>query len=116
MSYPLPLPTRDHKEVIFAPPRAVDDLAHRHGTVIDSIASGPHEDKDWGFYIYFAELIEWHDTPEKQRSIRLAYYYAPSGAKRWLWGGQYSIEDTPAIIKDLLEKTLQKTHWFAKKT
>ena len=110
MSYPLPVPIRDGKEVIFAPPRAVEKLPHRRSTVVASVSSGPHKDEHWGYYLYFSERIRWDDG---SYSIRLAYYYAPFGSERWLWGGQYSIEDSPAIIKDLLEQTLRQTDWFA---
>lgn len=109
----MPLPERDGKSVTFAPPRAVEEGAFRTGTVKESVRSGPHKDNEWGYYLYFSELIEWDDD-SKSKSIRLAYYYAPFGANRWLWGGQYSIEDSPAIIKELLEETLKRTNWFEK--
>lgn len=113
MSYPTPLPERDGKLVSFAPPRAVEEGTSRIGRVKESVRSGPHKDKEWGYYLYFSELIEWNDE-QMSKSIRLAYYYAPFGATCWLWGGQYSIEDSPEIIKELLEKTLQRKGWFEK--
>jgi hypothetical protein len=109
---PEPLPQRTGKQVHFSPPQSVEEGASRTGDVIDSVQSGPHRDDEWGYYLYFSELIRWKDNTT---SVRLAYYYAPFGANRWLWGGQYSIEDTPAVIKDLIEKTLQKKDWFTQR-
>lgn len=109
MSFPQPLPIRDGKEVSFAPPRSVEEGVSRTGIVVESVQSGPHEDPEWGYYLYFSELIRWQDAT---KTIRLSYYYAPFGARRWLWGGQYSIEDSPEVIRGLLEKTLRNEHWF----
>ena len=112
MSYPMPLPVRVGKDVSFKPPKAVADSPTRKGKVIESIASGPHLEEGWGYYYYVSDLIEWPDRTERRRSIRLAYYYASVGSKRWIWGGQYSIEDTPDIIGPLLQRTLDQAHWF----
>ena len=113
MNYPLPLPTRIGKRVEFKPPKAVKGKGLRIGKVIDSIFSGPHRDDDWGHYLYVSDLIEWSDRPNHQRSIRLAYYYAPFESRKWIWGGQYSIEDSPAVINTLLQRTLGKAHWYS---
>jgi hypothetical protein len=75
---PSPLPTRLTKTVEFAAPKAVIDGPPRCGHVKDAVESGPHKDDEWGWYMYFAELIAWDGGGE---SIRLAYYYAPFGSK-----------------------------------
>jgi hypothetical protein len=45
-------------------------------------------------------------------SVRLTYYYAPDDKKRWIFGGQFSIEDRPNIVENILRNTLAQTHWF----
>ena len=107
--FPQPLPIRQGQPVNFSPPKAVNSVA-RKGKVIDAVSVGPVKDKDWGWYLYFSELIAWDNG--KQRSIRLSYYYAPFGSTKWLWGGQYSIEESASVIKELLEMTLLKKEWF----
>jgi hypothetical protein len=111
MDYPLPLPKRVDSEVSFSAPKAVVEATSRKGRVLDAVSVGPVKDEEWGWYLYFSELIEWEG--ERSKSVRLSYYYAPFGSTRWLWGGQYSIEESASVIKELLEKTLQKKSWFA---
>ena len=110
MDFPLPLPERVDREVTFAAPKAVAGSAVRKGRVVDAVSVGPVKDDDWGWYLYFSELIEW--TGARKKSVRLSYYYAPFGSKKWLWGGQYSIEESASVIKELLEKTIAKKEWF----
>jgi hypothetical protein len=110
ISYPLPLPERKEKEVRFKNPKAVISAACREGRVVDAVTVGPVMDVEWGWYYYFSELIEWHS--DKSKSVRISYYYAKFDAKSWRMGGQYSIEDSPSVIKALLEKTLGKKEWF----
>ncbi len=109
--YPLPLPSREGRPVNFAAPKAVGKNVCRKGKVVDAVSVSPIRDEDWGWYLYFSELIEWNQGREK--SVRLSYYYAPFGSKKWLWGGQYSIEESAPVIKELRERTLEKKHWFA---
>jgi hypothetical protein len=107
--YPDPLPVRRGAEVNFNPPEAVPDGKPRKGKVVDYVDVDPVEDPEWGWYYYVSELIEWSGGG---KSVRLAYYYAPHGSNRWLWGGQYSIEDEPLVIKALIDRTLAKSNWF----
>ncbi len=93
----------------FNPPEAVPDGKPRKGKVVDYVDVDPVEDPEWGWYYYVSELIEWSGGG---KSVRLAYYYAPHGSNRWLWGGQYSIEDEPLVIKALIDRTLAKSNWF----
>lgn len=112
MNHPMPLPVRIGKPVKFKPPKGAINTKEKSGRVIDSIASGPHLDADWGYYYYVSDLIEWPGESQSNRSIRLGYYYAPIGSDKWRWGGQYSIEDSPKIIHAILQQTLGQATWF----
>lgn len=107
MSYPKPLPERVNAPVRFSAPKGAVVGAPRRGRVAEALAFGPYEDKGWGYYVYFAERIAWPDE-QQPWSVRLAYFYAPYSAKRWLWGGQYSIEETPRNMRQILEGHLNR--------
>lgn len=94
-------------KVVFAPPVSVSATPYRTGKIADEIWSSPCFDPQWGWYVYTSQLIEWDDL-EHGKSIRITYYYQPEGSSRWLFGGQYSIEDTPDVINEHLRKTLAK--------
>jgi hypothetical protein len=92
--------------VIFKPPKgAGTQVSPRKGEIIDEIWSDVYLDQDWGHYIYTSQLIQWDNG---NKSIRLTYYYCPNGKDRWIFGGQFSIEDKPEIINKLLSETLKK--------
>lgn len=101
---PDPPQSKVGKSVWFSPPVAVGHLPPRTGKIEQEVWSDVYEDSDWGWYIYTSQLIKWDQDGSK--SIRLTYYYHPGGGSKWFFGGQYSIEDSPAVIKDILEKTL----------
>src|SRR3954462_1685998 len=97
---PVPVPeSRVGRPVEFKPPISVGEMPTRKGTIKDEIWSKVYPDPEWGHYIYTSQLIEWENG---ERSVRLTYYYLPAGASRWLFGGQYSIEDSPAAIHEFL--------------
>ncbi|KAB2906814.1 MAG: hypothetical protein F9K30_24385 [Dechloromonas sp.] len=102
---PSPPGSKIGNPVVFAPPIAVGLSPRRKGVVIDEVWTDVLYDKEWGWYAYTAQLIEWADD---SRSIRLTYYYHPEGAKNWRFGGQYSIEDKPEVIHGLIRATLKK--------
>jgi len=102
---PKPPESRIGKPVVFSPPDAVGEADKRYGTVIDEVWTEVIPDKEWGWYIYTSQLIEWTDGT---RSIRLTYYYQAEGAKSWRFGGQYSLEDKPSVILNLIRNTLAK--------
>lgn len=104
---PLPNP-RTGKKVSFRPPKAVGGPSIQ-GTVEGEVWTGPHLDPAWGYYAFFSELIRWDD---QSRSIRLSYYYWPLGRRRWIFGGQFSLEGTPSEIHELLKVTLEQVDWF----
>ena len=96
--YPLPFPSRKDLPVSFAAPKAVGENAGRKGKVVDVVSVGPVRDDDWGWYLYFSELIKWDH--ERENSIRLSYYYyAPFGSKKWLWVGSTRLKNRPSLSK-----------------
>lgn len=90
-------------KVVFAPPVAVGDVPKRRGKIVDEVWTEVFPDKEWGWYVYTSQLIEW---AHGSRTIRMTYYYQPEGGKRWYFGGQYSLEDTPDVIHGLIRDTL----------
>jgi hypothetical protein len=100
-------PSRIGNEVVFAPPVNVSETAVRRGHIRDEIWSVVHRDPQWGWYVYTSQLIEW-ERPHEGYSTRITYYYQPENLGRWLFGGQYSIEDTPEVINEHLRATLAK--------
>ncbi len=94
--------------VVFSPPIAIGEAPKRTGKIIDEVWTEVLLDKEWGWYVYTSQLIEWTDT---SRSIRITYYYCPQGGNQWIFGGQYSIEDTPEVIQGLIKDTLAKG-WY----
>lgn len=107
MNPPALPPSKIGNEVVFSPPVSISASPSRRGRVVDEVWSEPCFDLQWGWYVYTSQLIEWEDT-EHGRSIRITYYYQPLGSDRWLFGGQYSIEDTPEVINEHLRRTLAK--------
>ena len=109
----MPTPPRPESKignvVEFSPPISVGEAAKRRGKIKDELWSEIYPDSEWGYYIYTSQLIEWENGG---RSIRITYYYRPEGAKHWFFGGQYSIDDEPKIIRKVLEATLNK-NWYA---
>ena len=114
------LPSKIGTKVNFTTPKSVRDTASPvQGTVKDEVwhdeallKSPPRPASsagDWGDYAYFSQLIEW-DNGEK--SIRLGYYYRAPEKTQWRFGSQWTIEDSPATIGALIEKTLQRKEWF----
>jgi hypothetical protein len=106
MNKPNPPKSKIGNEVKFKPPiGAGENISPRKGKIVDEIWSGIYPDQEWGHYIYTSQLIQWDNG---QKSIRLTYYYCPHGKERWIFGGQFSIEDKPEIINKLLSATLEK--------
>ena len=102
---PVPPPSKIGNKVVFSPPLAVGDAPKRKGEIVDEVWTEIYPDKAWGWYIYTSQLIKWADG---SRSIRMTYYYHPEGGARWIFGGQYSLEDTPDVIHGLIRDTLVK--------
>jgi hypothetical protein len=107
MTPPNPPQSKIGNKVVFAPPVAISTAAPRVGRIKDEVWSAVYPDQEWGWYSYTSQLIEW-ETEEHGRSIRITYYYQPFGGDKWLFGGQYSIEDAPDVINEHLRKTLAK--------
>jgi len=106
MNKPKPPQFNIGKKVLFkAPVGAGENAPVRKGKIIDEIWSDIYLDKEWGYYIYTSQLIQWDNG---RKSIRVTYYYCPNGKEQWIFGGQYSIEDKPEIINKLLSDTLNK--------
>lgn len=91
--------------VSFTPPKSVTGASSLTGKIVDEVWSEVYYDLAWGWYIYTSQLIEW---TAGGKSIRITYYYYPPNGSNWIFGGQYSIEDDPRIINDLLKATLAK--------
>lgn len=90
------------KTVHFTSPNAVDGTP-REGVIIDEVWHGPIHDAEWGWYAYTAQIIQWANG---EKSARLTYYYQPEGSKKWIFGGQYSIEESlPEMINFLSKAT-----------
>jgi len=98
------------KTVRFSSPKSTGGNDYITGMVVDSVSVDPVRHEEWGWYYYVSDLIEWDS--DKSRSIRISYYYAPPGGAKWIFGGQYSMEDKPCVIRQVLEKTLSKQSWF----
>ena len=108
MSKPKPFTSRIGSKVEFGPPKGVPGAERRHGVVKDEVLGEVQEDTDWGHYINTAQLIAWNHGGH---SVRITYYYWPPNSTRWIFGGQFSIDDEPLVIRDLLQKTLAKD-WY----
>jgi hypothetical protein len=102
---PAPPGSKIGRDVIFSPPVAIGEAPKRKGKIVDEVWTEVFPDKEWGWYVYTSQLIEWADGT---KSIRMTYYYQPEGGKKWLFGGQYSLEDTPSVIHGLIRDTLAK--------
>jgi len=105
--------------VSFAPPKGASGAKAINGKIIDeawldedlltSKGRQSIDENDWGDYAYFAQKIEWQD---RSVSIRLGYYQRSPGSSDWKFGSQWTVEDSPSIMKRLCEITLSKTDWF----
>jgi hypothetical protein len=109
MKSPQPPPSKIGNPVKFSPPVGVGKAAKYNGIIKDEVWGRVCYDKEWGFYIYTSQLIEWSAGGT---SVRMTYYYQREGSGQWRFG-QYSIEDSPEIIREILEATLKK-NWRSK--
>ena len=106
-------------KVCFNPPKAALTTKAIKGKVVDEMwldenllgseKRDPKNDNDWGDYAYFSQKIKWKDGSS---SIRMGYYQRSPKSSDWRFGSQWTVEDSPAIIKKLCEATLARTEWF----
>jgi hypothetical protein len=108
MTKPAGPPSKIGNKVTFSPPISAKGSPKRIGQIKDEIWSEVYPNSDWGGWnIYTSQLIEWASGG---RSIRLTYYYFPAGGSHWIFGGQYSLEDSPAVVREIITRTLE-TNW-----
>lgn len=113
------LKSKKGNKVYFNPPKGASDAEPIEGQIVDelwidedlltSVKRDPENDNDWGDYAYFAQKIEWKDQTV---SIRLGYYQRSPKSSDWKFGSQWTVEDSPDVIKKLCEATLAKSEWF----
>lgn len=107
--------------VRFGAPRDVDARGGlpSHGVIVDEVWAEPEintsparvldHDHDWGDYSFTSQLIRWGDG---RHTIRLAYYRRRAGEDHWEYASQMTVNGEPAVMKVLLEQTLQRKDWF----
>lgn len=107
--------------VRFGAPRDVDARGgpSTHGEIVDEVWAEPSintsparaldHDHDWGDYSFVSQLIRWDDG---RHTIRLAYYRRRAGEDYWEYASQMTVNGEPAVMKNLLEQTLQRKAWF----
>jgi len=91
-----------------------------HGTIVAEVWADPSindlpprpidDPHDWGDYSFASQLIHWNDG---SYSIRLAYYRRRIGEDYWEYASQMTVNADTAIVKELLEHTLEQQAWFS---
>lgn len=116
------LTSRKGCKVWFKPPSDVAAAGGGYvgGEIMDEVWARPNVNdsparvstgsSDWGDYSFCAQRIRW---AHGGHSIRLAYYRRRAGEDAWHFGSQMTVTGDAAEIRDLLQKTLEKTAWFA---